>query len=196
MWLFQGWHKSRAAQGWQLWFVGGSLQGLTLWLWGCQCPNLDQSRGLGYSWAPLHPSISILGPASDSNSNCFGHGGAEDLHVPGEDNEQSQHSFPWIKSLTLLFCFFLKKISFHKCFPGLLLPPLRGGLEAWGILLGMAALPQAQVCLQGPPEAPFPINYRNTLEKQGQPQPLPSSLARRAWIGASGLWCSGFPWKD
>lgn len=172
------WHKSRAAQGWRLWFVGGSLQGLTLWLWGWQCPDLGQSRGLGYFWAPLHPSTSILGPASDSQINCFGHGSAEDLHVPGQDKEQSQHSFSWIKSLTLLF-HFLKKNSFHKSFSGLLLPPLRGGLEAWGILLAMAALP---------PEAPFPITYRNSLEKQGQPQPLPSSLERMPWIGASGLW--------
>lgn len=49
------------------------------------------------------------------------------------------------------------------------------------------------MCLQGPLEAPFPINSRNALEKQSQAQTLPSSLVR---IGAAGLQGSGFPRKD
>lgn len=59
--------------------------------------------------------------------------------------------------------------------------------------MGVAAPPEAQVCLQGPLEAPFPINSRNALEKKSQAQTLPSSLVR---IGAAGLQGSGFPWKD
>lgn len=39
MWLFQGWHKSSAAQSWQLWFVRGSLKGLTPLALGLALPQ-------------------------------------------------------------------------------------------------------------------------------------------------------------
>lgn len=47
MCLFQGWHKSSAAQGWQLWFVGGSQQGLTPLALGLAVPESWPEQGFG-----------------------------------------------------------------------------------------------------------------------------------------------------
>lgn len=43
--------------------------------------------------------------------------------------------------------------------------PKRGPGSLGGLSSGVAALAWPWVCLQGPPEAPSPINYRNALER-------------------------------